>query len=49
MFIGEQTMIALLSDGITSKPLKKALSGYFVTLSIAAVVITADNKYKGRY
>ena len=49
MFIGEQTMIALLSDGITSKPLKKALSGYFITLSIAAVVITADNKYKRRY
>lgn len=42
-------MIALLSDGITSKPLKKALSGYFVTSSIAAVVVTADNEYKGRY
>ena len=42
-------MIALLSDGITSRPLKKALSGYFVTSSIAAVVVTADNEYKGRY
>ena len=39
-------MIALLSNGITSEPLKKALSGYFVTLSIAAVVVTADNEYK---
>lgn len=42
-------MIALLSNGITSEPLKKALSGYFVTSSIAAVVVIADNEYKEQY
>lgn len=42
-------MIALLSNNITSEPLKKALSGYFVTSSIAAVVVTADNEYKEQY
>ena len=41
-------MIALLSDGITSEALKNALSKYILPLSSAAVVVTADNEYKGR-
>lgn len=41
-------MIALLSNGITSKALKNALSKYIAPLSSAAVVVTADNEYKER-
>lgn len=39
-------MIALLSNGITSKALRNALSKYILLLSSAAIVVTADNKYK---
>lgn len=39
-------MIALLSNGITSEALRNALSKYILSLSSAAIVVTADNKYK---
>lgn len=39
-------MIALLSNGITSEALRNALSKYILLLSSAAIVVTADNKYK---
>lgn len=41
-------MIALLSNGITSKALRNALREYIAPLSSAAVVVTADNEYKER-
>ncbi len=41
-------MIALLSNGITSESLRKALSNYIAPLSSAAIVVTADNEYKER-
>lgn len=39
-------MIAFLSNGITSEALRNALSKYILLLSSAAIVVTADNKYK---
>lgn len=39
-------MIALLSDGITSKSLRDALNKCIAPLSSAAIVVTADNEYK---
>lgn len=39
-------MISLLSNGITSEALRKALNEFLSPLSSAAIVVTADNEYK---
>ena len=39
-------MIALLSNGITSEALRKAVNEFISPLASAAVVVTADNEYK---
>ena len=41
-------MIALLSNGITSEALRKAVNEFISPLASAAVVVTADNEYKER-